>query len=49
MPKRKTVNSDPTWKVTNEGKEWIDESGKESDTSATVYALAGYWDSRRHE
>ncbi len=42
--KGKTVNSDPTWKVTNEDKEWIDESGKASDTSATVYALAGYWD-----
>ncbi len=41
--KGKTVNTDPTWKVTNEDKEWIDESGKASDTSATVYAPAGYW------
>ena len=37
------MNTDPTWKVTNEDKEWIDESGKASDTSATVYAPAGYW------
>lgn len=41
--KGKTVNSDGTWKVTNEDKEWIDESGKASDTSATEYALAGSW------
>lgn len=41
--KGKTVNSNGTWKVTNEDKEWIDESGKASDTSATEYALAGYW------
>lgn len=41
--KGKTVNSDGSWKVTNEDKEWIDESGKASDTSATEYALAGYW------
>lgn len=42
--KGRSVNSDGTWKVTNEDKEWIDESGKASDTSATEYALAGYWD-----
>jgi len=35
--KGKTVNSDSSWKVTFEDKEWIDESGKASDTSATVY------------
>lgn len=39
-----TVKSDPTWLVTNEDKEWIDESGKASDTSATTYASAGSWD-----
>ncbi|MDD4968836.1 MAG: alpha-rhamnosidase [Paludibacter sp.] len=33
----KTVHSDGSWKVTYEDKEWIDESGKASDTSATVY------------
>ncbi len=41
--KGKTVNTDPTWRVTYEDKEWIDESGKASDTSATIYADAGYW------
>lgn len=41
--KGKTVNSDSSWRVTNEDKEWIDESGKASDTSATEYAAAGYW------
>ena len=41
--KGRTVNSDGSWKVTNEDKEWIDESGKASDTSATEYALAGSW------
>jgi len=35
--KGKTVHSDGSWKVTYEDKEWIDESGKASDTSATVY------------
>lgn len=29
--KGKTVNSDATWRVTYEDKEWIDESGKASD------------------
>ncbi|MDR0988146.1 MAG: alpha-rhamnosidase [Prevotellaceae bacterium] len=38
-----TVNSDATWRVTFEDKEWIDESGKASDTSATHYAQAGHW------
>ena len=32
--KGKTVNSDSSWRVTYEDKEWIDESGKASDTSA---------------
>ncbi len=41
--KGKTVNSGPHWRVTNEDKEWIDESGKASDTSTTNYAMAGYW------
>jgi hypothetical protein len=35
--KGKTINSDNSWKVTYEDKEWIDESGKASDTSATIY------------
>ncbi len=37
------INTDSSWKVTNEDKEWIDESGKASDTSATTYAQAGSW------
>lgn len=41
--KGNTVNSDSSWKVTYEDKEWIDESGKASDTSATTYAAAGSW------
>lgn len=41
--KGKTVHTDATWKVTFEDKEWIDESGKASDTSATVYMDAGCW------
>lgn len=39
----RTVRSDSGWKVTYEDKEWIDESGKASDTSATVYMDAGCW------
>lgn len=40
----KTVKSDDTWFVTCEDKEWIDESGKASDTSSgTVYVHAGSW------
>lgn len=39
----KNINTDSSWKVTNEDKEWIDESGKASDTSATTYAQAGSW------
>jgi hypothetical protein len=41
--KGNTVNTDETWKVTPEDKEWIDESGKASDTSATIYMDAGSW------
>lgn len=39
----KTIQSDNSWKVTFEDKEWIDESGKASDTSATVYMDAEGW------
>ncbi len=38
-----TVKSDSSWLVTNEDKEWIDESGKASDTSTSVYMQAGSW------
>ncbi len=41
--KGETVVSDATWRVTYEDKEWIDESGKASDTSATEYMDAGCW------
>lgn len=42
--KGKTFGSDETWKVTFEDKEWIDESGKASDTSSgTTYLDAGVW------
>jgi len=39
----KTIKSDNSWKVTYEDKEWIDESGKASDTSATIYRNAEGW------
>ncbi len=39
----RTVATDPTWKVTFEDKEWIDESGKASDAVSTVYRQAGSW------
>ena len=39
-----TIQSDNSWKVTFEDKEWIDESGKASDTSSgTVYLSAASW------
>lgn len=38
-----TIRTDSTWQVTNEDKEWIDASGKASDTSASVYRNAGCW------
>jgi hypothetical protein len=41
--KGKTVVSDRSWNVTYEDKEWIDESGKASDLSATVYLNAAAW------
>lgn len=41
--KGETVYTDESWKVTYEDKEWIDESGKASDTSATIYMDAGCW------
>lgn len=42
--KGKTFGSDDTWKVTFEDKEWIDESGKASDTSSgTTYLNAASW------
>jgi len=40
----KTIQSDNSWEVTFEDKEWIDESGKASDTSSgTVYLSAASW------
>lgn len=40
----KAIKSDNSWKVTFEDKEWIDESGKASDTSSgTTYMQAGSW------
>ncbi len=39
----KTIFSDSSWNVTFEDKEWIDESGKASDVSATIYAKAASW------
>ncbi len=39
-----TIKSDNSWLVTFEDKEWIDESGKASDTSSgTVYLNAASW------
>jgi hypothetical protein len=41
-----TIASDDSWLVTYEDKEWIDASGKASDTSSgTVYVPAGTWPS----
>ncbi|MBE6189822.1 MAG: alpha-rhamnosidase [Rikenellaceae bacterium] len=45
----KTVKTDSSWRVTFEDKEWIDESGKASDTSATIYMQAGAWNFGREE
>ena len=39
----RTIKSGAGWRVTYEDKEWIDESGKASDTSATTYMEAGSW------
>ena len=41
--KGKTIVSDSTWLVTFEDKEWIDETGKTSDISATKWLNAGSW------
>lgn len=41
--KGKTIVSDNTWLVTFEDKEWIDETGKTSDISATKWLNAGSW------
>lgn len=41
--KGKTIASDSSWLVTFEDKEWIDETGKTSDVSATVWLKAGSW------
>ena len=42
--KGKTIVSDGTWLTTFEDKEWIDETGKTSDISATKWLNAGHWD-----
>jgi hypothetical protein len=40
----KTIQSDNSWRITYEDKEWIDESGKASDTSSgTAYMSAASW------
>ncbi len=39
----KTIFSDASWLVTFEDKEWIDETGKTSDISATKWLNAGKW------
>ena len=39
----KTIISDASWLVTFEDKEWIDETGKTSDISATTWLNAGSW------
>jgi hypothetical protein len=39
----RTIASDGTWLTTFEDKEWIDETGKTSDISATKWLNAGYW------
>ncbi|AEV99890.1 alpha-rhamnosidase [Niastella koreensis] len=41
--KGKTFATDSSWLVTFEDKEWIDETGKTSDVSATVWLNAGSW------
>lgn len=41
--KGKTIVSDSSWLVTFEDKEWIDETGKTSDISATKWLNAGSW------
>ncbi len=41
--KGKTIVSNVSWLVTFEDKEWIDETGKASDISATQWLNAGSW------
>lgn len=41
--KGKTIVSDGSWLTTFEDKEWIDETGKTSDISATKWLNAGHW------
>jgi alpha-L-rhamnosidase len=41
--KGKAIVSDASWLVTFEDKEWIDETGKTSDISATKWLNAGSW------
>jgi alpha-L-rhamnosidase len=41
--KGNTVVSDSSWLLTFEDKEWIDETGKTSDVSATKWLNAGSW------
>ncbi len=41
--KGRTIVSDSSWLVTFEDKEWIDETGKTSDISATKWLNAGHW------
>ena len=41
--KGNTIISDSSWLVTFEDKEWIDETGKTSDVSATKWLNAGSW------
>ncbi len=41
--KGSTIRSDNSWLVTFEDKEWIDETGKTSDISATKWLNAGCW------
>jgi hypothetical protein len=41
--KGRTIVSDSSWLLTFEDKEWIDETGKTSDVSATKWLNAGYW------
>lgn len=39
----RTILSDTSWLVTYEDREWIDETGKTSDVSATRWKKAGAW------
>ncbi|MEO7309945.1 MAG: alpha-rhamnosidase [Chitinophagaceae bacterium] len=43
LVKGATIVSDASWLVTFEDKEWIDETGKTSDISATKWLNAGSW------